>query len=102
MDAGQIPDDLVGVVELVDDLIIREPGQIGMAIRMIGDLVAIEHDLLREIGVVVDPVTRQEKGDMQPTLAHDLQTLRRPPAALVAPITRQCDYPSACTAVRDL
>ena len=56
MDARDVPHDLVGVVELVDDLVVGEIGQIGVVIRVIGQLVAVgETPEIPEAGICARP-----------------------------------------------
>ena len=56
---------------------------------MVGDLVAVVHDLLGQLRVVVHPVARQKEGDAQAALAQDLQDLGGRSAALGACIERE-------------
>src|SRR5712691_9125181 len=69
---------------------------------MIGDLVAVRDKLLGHLWIVVNPVARQEEGNVQSALAQNVQNLRSGAATFVAGIKRQRDDAGRRVAVDDL
>ena len=58
-------DHRIGVFKLPDNLLTAEQRQVRVEVGVVGELVSVRSDLAGELGIALDPLARQEKGDLE-------------------------------------